>query len=62
MTISKEIENGLPECSWVCVRKGKEICVVKKPTAHIHCITVRCGQMWKQLEYLQMDVWIQKVW
>lgn len=62
MAVSKEIENELPECSWVCVRKGKEICVVKKPAAHIHCITVRCGQMWKQLESLQMDVWIQKVW
>lgn len=46
MTISKEIENDLPECSWVCVRKGKEICVVRKPAAHIHRVTVHCGQMW----------------
>lgn len=53
MTISKEIENDLPECSWVCVRKGKEICVVKTP---YHC------SLWPDVEYLQMDVWIQKVW
>lgn len=29
-----------PKCSWVCALEGKEVCVVKKPTVHVHCSTL----------------------